>query len=189
VHIRSASPFIKRRLKVYSLSKEGGEGNMKTKQKVLVVTLVTVAVASALLYMPLTSALQPEAPDVEGEHVRRCRPWLKARLGLWFLNHSEPVEVEGAAVTLVKGMLVVNTAEGQIRIHLPQEWIVDEELIMRGELFESDYLSVGENITVKALSGNVIDKEGLRIYLLLGYEIIDESSVHAYAALPFNIET
>jgi len=162
---------------------------MKTKQKVLAVALVTVAVASALLYMPLTSALQPEVPDVEGTHAQRYKPRLRARLGWRFFNHSEPVEVEGAAITLLKGMLVVNTAEGQIRIHLPQEWIVDEELMMRRELFENGYLSVGENITVKALSGNVIDKEGLRIYLLLGYEIIDESSVHAYAALPFNIET
>ncbi len=162
---------------------------MKTKQKVLAVALATVAVASALLYMPLTSALRSEATDVEGERAGRCKPWVRARLGWWFLNHSEPVEVEGAAVTLVKGMLVVNTAEGQIRVHLPQEWTVGEELVMRGELFESGYLSVGENITVKALRGNVIDKEGLRIYLLLGYEIIDESSVHAYAALPFNIET
>jgi len=99
------------------------------------------------------------------------------------------VEVEGAIVTLLRGMLVVNTVEGQIRIHLPQEWIVDEELMMREELFENGYLSVDETITVKALRGNMIDKEGLRIYLLLGYEIIDETGAHAYAALPFNIET
>lgn len=162
---------------------------MKSKLKVLAVALVTIAVTSALLYMPLTNALQSEVPGVEGTHAHSYKPWLKARLSWWFLNHSEPVEVEGAAVTLLKGMLVVNTAEGQTRIHLPQEWIVDEELMMREELFESGYLSVGEDIIVKALRGNIIDKEGLRIYLLLGYEIIDESNVHAYAALPFNIET
>lgn len=162
---------------------------MKSKLKVLAVALVTVAVVSALLYMPLTNALQSGVPDVEGAYARRGKPWLRAKLGWWFLNHSEPVEVEGAAVILLRGMLVVNTAEGQIRIHLPREWIVGEELMMREELFESGYLSVGENITVKALRGNMIDKEGFSIYLLLGYEIIDESSVHAYAALPFNIET
>lgn len=162
---------------------------MKSKLKVLAVALVTVAVASALLYMPLTNALQSEVPDVEGTYAHRCKPWLKARRSWWFLNHSEPVEVEGAAVTLLRGMPVVNTAEGQIRIHLSREWIVDEEPMMREELFESGYLSVGENITVKTLRGNMIDKEGLCIYLLLGYEIIDETGAHAYAVLPFNIET
>jgi hypothetical protein len=34
----------------------------------------------------------------------------------------------------------------------------------------------------------VIDKEGLRIYLLIGYEIINESGAHAYANLHVNIE-
>jgi hypothetical protein len=86
-------------------------------------------------------------------------------------------------------MLIVSTAEGQVRIHLPHAWTVDEELMMRTELFESDYLSVGEDIAVNALRADVIDKEGFRVYLLLGYEIIDESGVRAYAVLPFNIET
>jgi len=49
-------------------------------------------------------------------------------------------------------------------------------------------LSEGENITVKALGADLIDKEGLRIYLLVGYEIINESGVHAYANLRVNIE-
>lgn len=170
---------------------------MKSKVKFLTVALVMVAVASVLLYAPLTNALQSDEgqeSDVEinNENFAACcrgKPWLKARLGWWFLNHSEPVEVEGTAVALFKDMLIVNTAEGQIRIHLPRPWTVDEELTMRAELFESGYLSVGENITVKALRADVIDKEGLRVYLLLGYEIIDESGDHAYAVLPFNIET
>jgi len=182
-------PLLRENPEDYPLIMEGGEENMKLKLKVFAVALVTVAVASALLYMPLTNAFHPEASDVECADAYRCRHRLRARLGLWFLNHSEPVVVEGTAVTLLKGMLVVNVAEGQIRAHLPQEWIVDEESMVREELFESGYLSLGEDITVKALRGDIIDKEGLRIYLLLGYEIIDESGVHAYAVLPFNIET
>jgi len=50
-------------------------------------------------------------------------------------------------------------------------------------------LSGDENITVKALGADLIDKEGLRIYLLVGYEIINEAGVHAYANLHINIET
>ena len=45
------------------------------------------------------------------------------------------------------------------------------------------YLSENENVTVKALGANLIYKEGLRIYLLVFYEIINESGVHAIANL------
>jgi len=86
-------------------------------------------------------------------------------------------------------MLLADTAEGQIRIHLPQAWTVSGELMMREELFESGYLSEGENITVEVLRADVTNKEGLCIYLLLDYEIINESNIHVYAVLPFNIET
>lgn len=171
---------------------------MKLKVKFLAVALVVVAVASVFLYAPLTNALQSdEGQESDAEILNsmnfdaRCRrkPWLKAWRGWWFLNHSEPAELDGTAVVLFKNMLVVDTAEGQIRIHLPQAWTLNGEVVMREGLFESGYLSEGENITVKALRADVIDKEELCIYLILGYEIIDESSVHAYAVLPFNIET
>ena len=125
--------------------------------------------------------------------IQQGKPWrsraaIKIKLAYWFLNHSEPVEIEGTAVNLTKNMLIVSTTEDQIRVHLPPEWTVGNELIQREELFASGYLSEGENITVKALEANLIDKEGLRIYLLVGYEIINESGVHAYANLPINIE-
>lgn len=171
---------------------------MKSKAKILAITLVIVAVAGVFLYAPFTNAFQPNGnPECDVEILNdmnfeaRCRgrPRVKARRGWWFLNHSEPTEVDGAAVALFKNMLIVDTDEGQIRIHLPQAWTVDGEVTMREELFESGYLSEGENIAVKALRADVIDKQGLCVYLLLGYEIINESTVHAYAILPFNIET
>jgi len=171
---------------------------MKSKPKILAITLVIVAVASVFLYAPLTNALQSnEDPESDVEILNdmnfdarcRCKPRPRIRRGWWFLNHSEPTEVDGAAVALFKNMLIVDTGEGQIRIHLPQAWTVNGEVTMREELFESGYLSEGETIIVKALRADVIDKQGLCVYLLLGYEIINESSVHAYAILPFNIET
>lgn len=171
---------------------------MKPKIKILAITLVIIAVASVFLYTPLTNALQPNEDqesdveilnDMNFEAHCRCKSGLKAWRVWWFLNHSEPTEVNGAAVALFKNMLIVDTAEGQIRIHLPQAWTVNGEVTIREELFESGYLSEGENITVKALRANVINKQGLCVYLLLGYEIINESTVHAYAILPFNIET
>ena len=164
---------------------------MRSKLKVVAIALVMIAVAGALLYMPLTGALQPgeeEDPDARFAVRNQRRPRLKARLAWRFLNRSEPVEVEGTVVALFKDMLIVDTTEERIRIHLPPRWNVDEEVMTRERLFES-YLSVGEDITVNALRANVIDKEGLCIYLLLGHEIIDDGGVHAYAVLPFNIET
>jgi len=171
---------------------------MKSKIKILAITLVIVAVASVFLYAPLTNALQPNGDqesdveilnDMNFEVHCRCKPPLKAWRVWWFLNHSEPTEVNGTAVALFKNMLIIDTGEGQIRIHLPRAWTVDGEVMMREELFESSYLSEGENITAKALRADVIDKQGLCVYLLLGYEIINQSTLHAYAILPFNIET
>lgn len=170
---------------------------MKSKVKVLLVTLVMVAVAGVLLYAPLTSALQcgeGQESDVDllnnGNFDAYCRRerWFKARRGWWFLNHSEPVELEGTAVILFKDMFIIDTAEGQMRIHLPQAWTVSGQLAMREELFDGGYVSEGENMVVKALRADVIDKKGLCVNVLLGYEIIDESGISAYAILPFNIE-
>ena len=171
---------------------------MKSKVKILAITLVIVAVASVFLYAPLTNALQSNGDqesdveilnDMNFEARCRCRPRPRIRHGWWFLNHSEPTEVNGAAVALFKNMLIVDTDEGQIRIHLPQAWTVDGQIVMREELFENDYLTEDETITVKVLRADVIDKEGLCVYLLLGYEIINESGASACAVLPFNIET
>jgi len=172
---------------------------MKSKIKILAITIVIVAVASVFLYAPLTNAFQPNGnpPESDVEMLNdmnfeaRCRgrPRVKARRTWWFLNHSEPTEIDGTAVALFKNMLILDTGEGQIRIHLPQAWTIDGQVTMREDLFESGYLSEDETITVKALRADVIDKQGLCVYLLLGYEIINESGASACAVLPFNIET
>ncbi len=171
---------------------------MKSKIKILTITIVIVAVASVFLYAPLTNALQSNGDsesdveilnDMDFDARCRCKPRPRIRRVWWFLNHSEPTKVDGTAVALFKNILIVDTAEGQIRIHLPQAWTIDGQVTMREKLFESDYLSEDETITVKALRADVIDKQGLCVYLLLGYEIINKSTVHAHTILPFNIET
>jgi hypothetical protein len=110
-------------------SPKGGGKKMKSKVKILAITLVIVAVASVFLYAPLTNAFQPSGDpesdveilnDMNFEARYMCKPSLKAWRVWWFLNHPEPTEVDGAAVTLFKNMLIVDTTEGQIRIHLPQ---------------------------------------------------------------------
>jgi hypothetical protein len=73
-------------------------------------------------------------------------------------------------------------------VHLPAEWAVKDRVILIEELFVSHHLSGGEDIPVKALEANLINKEGHCIYLLVGYEIINKSGIHAYANLRVNIE-
>jgi len=169
---------------------------MNSKTKIFTVMLASIA-ASILIVLPLTNAIQPSASlgdeltaaEIEEFKFPRLRAALKVRFAFWFLNHSEPVEVDGTVVALTEKKLILNTDENQIRVHLPDEWTVDNEVLTREELFASGYLSECENITVKALGADLIDKEGLRIYLLVGYEIIDQSGVHATANLHVNIET
>jgi hypothetical protein len=169
---------------------------MNSKTKILTVMLVSIA-ASILVALPLTNAIQPSAglgDELAAAEVGESRfPRLRAALGVrfvwWFLNHSEPVEVDGTVVALTEKKLILDTGEGQVRVNLPAEWIVEGEALSLDELFTSGYLSEGESITVKALGADVINKEVLRIYLLVGYEIIDDAGVHATANLPVNIET
>jgi hypothetical protein len=169
---------------------------MNSKTKILTVMLASIA-ASILIALPLTNAIQPSASlgdeltaaEIEECKFPRLRAALKARFIWWFLNHSEPVEVDGTVVALTEKKLILNTDEDQIRVNLPDEWTADGEALTLEELFASGYLSEGESITVKALGAYVIDKEGLRIYLLVGYEIIDDAGVHATANLNVNIET
>jgi len=169
---------------------------MNSKTKIFTVMLASIA-ASILIVLPLTNAIQPSvslgdeltAAEIEELKFPRLRAALKVRFALWFLNHSEPVEVDGTVVALTEKKLILNTDEDQIRVNLPAEWTVDGEALTREELFSSGYLSEGESITVKALGADLIDKMGLRIYLLIGYEIIDDADVQAIANLNVNIET
>jgi hypothetical protein len=141
---------------------------------------VATAVVGVLVYVPITTALQSNGGEGDLKGLKLI--W-------WLLNNSEPVEIEGEAVTYHKDFLMVNTESGQVRIALPEEWTVDTEVIPRGMLFESGYLSPRENVTVKALKTGLFSKTTFAIYVAIGYEIIDDAGVHAYAALPMNIET
>ena len=160
---------------------------MNSKLKVFTMVLVTFAFAGALLAMPLTGATLQSSGEEAGE--AQCAQVDEFGLIWWLLNNSEPEDVEGAAVTFHKDMLVVNSDRGQKRIALPEEWIVGSDLVTREMLFGSGYLRIGENVTVRALRAEIIEKEGLCIYVLIGYEIVDDAGVHAYAAIPLNIET
>jgi hypothetical protein len=168
---------------------------MNTKTKVLtglLLSLVTVMV----LYAPLTQATQTtislgdELAEIEVEEAGSkwacVRP--KVRFVVWFLRNSEPVQVEGTIVALSDHKLILATAADQIRVHLPAEWTVNGNVLTREELFTSGFMSEGEAVTIKALQADVDNQQGATIYITVGYEIVNQSSVHAFANLGVNIE-
>ena len=155
--------------------------------------MVASIVACIVIAFPLTHAVKPVAKlgdEISLAELDDCSPEaFKFALGLWFMNHSEPVEIEGTVVTHKEGMLILATGTEQTRLFLPEEWTVDGEILTREELYTCGYLTEGETITVKALKANIIDKPILNINLIVGYEIINTADVHAHANLPVNIET
>jgi hypothetical protein len=173
---------------------------MTSRVKILGIALVVAAVTGLLLYVPLSLAgsqnnnsneeVNPSIPMMNDEmpNIQSLGEFRRELLRR-FIANATPVEIHGTAVALVKRMLVLNTAEGQVRILLPPTWTVGEKVLEREDLFKTDYLTIGQNIAVKALKGTLVIRESYSIYVLFGYEIINVSGIHAYAVLPFNIET
>lgn len=115
-----------------------------------------------------------------------CYP--KLELFKELIANATPIEINGTVVALIKDMLVLDTDEGHVRIHLPPVWTINYEVMQTEELFNNTFSSIGQNVTVKALKAVLFENEGLSINIIMGYEIINAESVHAYAVLPFNIE-
>lgn len=115
-----------------------------------------------------------------------CYP--KLELFKRLIANATSIEINGTVIALVKSMLVLDTDEGHVRIHLPPVWTLNYEVTRREELFNNTFSSIGENVTVKALKAVLFENDGLSINVMMGYEIINADAIHAYAVLPFNIE-
>jgi hypothetical protein len=167
--------------------------NLKTKALTIIVASVVVCL---LIYSPLTQATQPSVSlgdeltfaEIEELKAEGFRAGPRVRFAVWFLRHAESTEIDGAVMALAEKKLILDTVEEQIRVNLPAEWTVNNEVLTREELFAGGYLSEGEIVTIKALRADLVDEEGLRIYLLVGYELVNTSGVHAIANLRINIE-
>jgi hypothetical protein len=55
-------------------------------------------------------------------------------------------------------------------------------------LFNGTFASEGQNVTVKVLESDVFTNASFSLNTMLGYEVINATSIHAYAVLPFNIQ-
>lgn len=166
--------------------------NVKTKAITVIITSVVICM---LIYSPLSQATQTDV-IVEDEltlvEIEESEPEVlgirsRVKFALWFLKHAKATEIEGSVMALVQKKLILNSNEELIRINMPGQWIVENQVMTLTELFE-DYLGVDEKIAIKALVAEMIDKEDLRIYILAGYEVVTDSGVKAVANLKVNIE-
>jgi len=127
---------------------------------------------------PVDCAPMPQPPEGIPRLIRYRR----------LIANATPTEINGTVVAVVRNMLVLDTDEGHVRIHLPPVWTVNSEVMEREELFNNTFSTVGQEVTVMVLKTVVFENDDLTINLMMGYEIVNAAEVHAYAALPFNIE-
>ena len=96
--------------------------------------------------------------------------------------------VEGSVVSVTRGMLILNTASGQVRVMVPQEWTLDNAVVSRSELFNGTFVSAGQTLTAKVLKADIFSNASFSANVMLAYEAVNGTGTHAYAVLPFNIE-
>jgi hypothetical protein len=123
-------------------------------------------------------------------HMRRM-PQMQTNGLPWterLLQNATLSTVNGTVVSEVKGMLVLDTGTGQVRVLLPKDWTVGNEVVDRATLFNSTFASAGQSVTVKVLESDVFNNANFSINVMMGYEVINATGTHAYAVLPFNIQ-
>jgi hypothetical protein len=166
--------------------------NEKTKAIAIIVAAIAICM---LVYSPLTLATQTElnfedevaTTEIEEYNPKSFKVRPRARFATWFLKNAQPNEVEGTVVALLQKKLVINVEERQIRINMPRQWTTESESLTLNELYEK-HLD-GQEVVIKVLEADLIDREGLLINILVGYEISTDSGIKATACLKVNIET
>jgi hypothetical protein len=96
--------------------------------------------------------------------------------------------VQGTVVLEVRGLLVLDTGSGEIRVSVPRQWTVGSEVISGASLFNGTFVSAGQNVMVKVLENSVFSNASFSINMMLAYEAINATGTQAYAVLPFNIQ-
>lgn len=104
-----------------------------------------------------------------------------------FLENATLSTVQGTIVSQVRGMLILNTDAGQVRILLPREWTVGNEVVNRATLFNGTFASAGQSVTIKVIKSTTFSNANFSLNVMMGYEAINATDTHAYAVLPFNI--
>ncbi len=169
---------------------------MKTKTKVLMLVVASV-IACLVVVAPFAQASQSSSislgddlTQMEIEEISSNCWWIrpKARFVAWFLNNADVVQVEGTVVAVSDNKLILNTASDQIRVHLPAEWTVNNEVLTREELLTSGYMSAGETINIQTLQAQATNKQGVTVYMTAAYELTNQAGQPAIANIIINIE-
>ena len=121
----------------------------------------------------------------------RCMPRRGANDFQWtemLLQNATLSNVTGTVVSEVKGMLVLDTGSGQVRVLLPKDWTVGSEVVDRATLFNGTFASSDQSVTITVLESKVFSNVSFSVNEMLGYEAINATNAQAYAVLPFNIQ-
>lgn len=105
-----------------------------------------------------------------------------------FLQNATLATVNGTVVSEVKGLLVLDTGSGEVRVMLPQKWTVGTEVVSRANLFNGTFASAGQTVTVNVLESEVFSNTSFSINEMLAYQVTNATGTVAYAVLPFNIQ-
>lgn len=172
---------------------------MRTKTKILTGVVVALVVALPLISSAIAEQDYGEennAPNAAFED--RLRQFVVSRLSqqkrnpnlVWFFKGAEVVVVEGGVTAYHNNILVLTADEEErLNIVLPGVWNIDSDIVRLQQIYEEELVSIGDEITVKALKRTVTNENGVTVTVIFGYEINDLSnSNHLYAVLPVNIE-
>jgi hypothetical protein len=161
--------------------------NLKIAVVASVLLLVVGAFAIVYACSPVGSAnIASESTDVQAANklqFQKMHPFLKLEAFRRFVRNASATEISGTVVAEVKGMVVLSTETGQVRILVPKVWTLDKQIVNRLELFNGTFY--GQDITMKVLKSEW-QGSNFSINVMIGYEATS-TSAHAYAVLPFNI--
>jgi hypothetical protein len=166
---------------VYACSQDGATANANEKQ---------MGSQNMPTFFESHNITSPNNVTMPWGHMRRM-PQMRAnglQLPEGFSQNATLSTVNGTLVSEVWDMLVLDTTSGQIRVSLPKDWTMDNEVVGRVSLFNGTFASPGQNLTVKVLESSVFGNTSFSINEMLGYEVINVTGAQAYAVLPFNIQ-
>jgi hypothetical protein len=168
---------------VYACSQNGTIANANTNEQRL-------GFQNMQTFLESQNITLPDNATIPWGYMRRM-PQMRANgpyLNEEFLQNATLSNVTGTVVAEVKGMLVLDTSSGQVRILLPKDWILGNETVNRVTLFNGTFASQGQSVTITVLESTVFSNANFSINEMIGYEAINATGTQAYAVLPFNIQ-